>query len=107
MAFKRSSVLFGISLDCGLKTVVRKSLSHVRHQFDPRIETGGNMRKFYFSWLLATIALFSLATGALAQNFNIPKGDLKTVLDAYREQTGVSLVVMTDAVKGVRSQGVS
>ncbi len=57
------------------------------------------------SALLGTSAVIALSTGAFAQDFEIPKGDLKTALDAYRTQTGVPLVVMTDAMQGVRTKG--
>ncbi len=47
-----------------------------------------------------------LATAALAEDFNIPGGDLKSALDAYARQTGVSLVFSGEAIKGTRSKGV-
>jgi len=63
------------------------------------------MTKFHLSALLGTASLIALTTGALAQDFDIPKGDLKGALDAYISQAGVPLVVMADAVKHVRTQG--
>jgi len=57
------------------------------------------------SGLLSAASLTALATAAFAQDFNVPKGDLKTALDSYRAQTGVSLVVVSDSIRGVASQG--
>jgi len=65
------------------------------------------MRKLYrFKSLLlsAAIAVFA-ASGAFAEIFNIPGGDLDAALDAYTAQSGVTLVISNDAVKGVRTQG--
>ena len=36
----------------------------------------------------------------------MPSGDLKHALDVYRAQTGVPLVVSSEAIKGVQSAGV-
>ena len=47
-----------------------------------------------------------LAGGALARDFNIPAGDLKSALDDYARQAGVELVVSSSAVKGVKTGGV-
>jgi outer membrane receptor protein involved in Fe transport len=46
------------------------------------------------------------ASAAQAENFNIPAGDLSAALDRYTQQTGVSLIVSGDAVRGVRTKGV-
>jgi len=54
--------------------------------------------------ILATAMLS--ASAAVAEDFNIPSGDLKTALDDYRAQTGVALYVPSDAVKGIHTQGV-
>jgi outer membrane receptor protein involved in Fe transport len=51
----------------------------------------------------ASLALYASAAGA--RNFNIPGGDLERALDAYTTQTGVSLIVSDDLVKGIRSNG--
>ena len=56
--------------------------------------------------LIAGTALAAFATGATAEQFNIPAGDLKTALDVYARQTGTQLLISTDAVKGVHTQGV-
>jgi len=56
--------------------------------------------------LLTTTGLIALATsGAQAENFRIPGGDLEAALNAYTTQTGVALIVSNDAVRGVRSKG--
>jgi len=47
-----------------------------------------------------------LGTAAQAENFNIPAGDLSAALDRYTQQTGVSLIISGEAVRGVRTQGV-
>jgi len=51
-------------------------------------------------------AVATLCGAAAAQDFAVPSGDLKQALDIYRAQTGVPLVVSTEAIKGVRSAGV-
>ncbi|HEV2561054.1 MAG TPA: TonB-dependent receptor [Rhizomicrobium sp.] len=63
------------------------------------------MTKFRLSSLLGSASLVVLTTSALAQDFDIPKGDLKGALDAYITQAGVPLVVMADAVKHARTKG--
>ncbi len=55
--------------------------------------------------LLASVATFA-AMAANAADFNIPGGDLKSALDSYSRQTGVSLLYSDQAIRGVRSQGV-
>ena len=47
-----------------------------------------------------------LSTGASAANFDIGGGDLRSALNAYAAQTGVTLMVSDEAIKGVRSEGV-
>jgi len=47
-----------------------------------------------------------LATAAWAQDFNIPRGDLRPALDAYMKQTGVALVYPSGAVSGIETSGV-
>lgn len=48
----------------------------------------------------------ALATGARAESFNIPPGDLKTALDIYARQSGAQLAVSGDAIKGAQTKGV-
>ena len=47
-----------------------------------------------------------LAVPAIAHDFDIPAGDLKSALDAYVKQAGVELVVSSSAIKGVKTRGV-
>ena len=56
---------------------------------------------------LSTACAMTIATTAFAGNFNIPSGDLASALNAYTEQTGVALIVSGEAVRGVRTHGVS
>jgi outer membrane receptor protein involved in Fe transport len=48
----------------------------------------------------------AIATAAHAEEFNIASGDLKAALTTYARQTGVSVIVSGDAVKGVHTRGV-
>ena len=48
----------------------------------------------------------TIAAAANAGSFDIPGGDLKSALDSYAQQTGVSLVVSETALKGVQTRGV-
>jgi len=48
-----------------------------------------------------------IATAAYAERFDIPAGDLNAALDAYASTTGTQLVVSSDAVRGVKTHGVS
>ena len=64
------------------------------------------MRNFHIlagKALLVSVVLF--AGGAFATEFNIPGGDLKSALDLYSEQTGVSLVISETALKGAQTHG--
>ena len=57
--------------------------------------------------LLLTSACAALAAApAIAMPFDIPGGDLKTALDAYARQAGVSLIVSADAVRGAKTDGI-
>jgi iron complex outermembrane receptor protein len=56
--------------------------------------------------LLATACAAFAAAPAVALQFDIPGGDLKTALDAYAKQAGVSLIVSADAVRGAKTDGV-
>ncbi|HEY5239043.1 MAG TPA: secretin and TonB N-terminal domain-containing protein, partial [Rhizomicrobium sp.] len=60
----------------------------------------------YLKAAMLSLCAIALATGAMAEQFNIPAGDLKNVLNAYTAQTGFSLMVSDSAIKGVRSRGV-
>ncbi len=46
------------------------------------------------------------ATSAMAADFNIPDGELKTTLDAYMKQAGVTIMYPEDEMRGVESKGV-
>ncbi len=54
----------------------------------------------------AVASLFALATGAYGADFNIPSGDLTAALNAYSAQSGVHLMVSTDAIRGIKTSGV-
>ncbi len=56
---------------------------------------------------LGTASVLACATAAFAGSFNIPSGDLASALNAYTEQSGVALIVSGEAVRGVRTRGVS
>ena len=58
----------------------------------------------FFVCILGGAALW--ICGAAAEVFNVPPGDLKAALDAYVQQTGVSLMYSGAAIRGVRSSGV-
>ena len=53
------------------------------------------------------MALFlALATSAHAAKFDVPGGDLTAALNAYSAQSGVYLMVSTDAIRGIKTEGV-
>ncbi len=56
--------------------------------------------------LLASIPAALIATGASAENFNIPAGPLETALDAYSAQTGIPIMVANQEIRGIRTRGV-
>ena len=55
--------------------------------------------------LMLGASIAALAASANAATFDIPGGNLKSALDAYAQQTGVSLVVSETALKGVQTHG--
>ena len=55
--------------------------------------------------ILASACAAVIATAAQAEEFNIASGDLKAALTTYARQTGVSVIVSGDAVRGVRTKG--
>jgi len=57
------------------------------------------------SLLLACCASSALLSGAAAEEFNIPQGELKSALDAYAQQTGTPLIYANSAIQGVKSKG--
>ena len=67
------------------------------------MKIGGHMKAI----LLGTTLLTILATqAAIAQDFQIPAGDLDRALDAYMKQSGVALMYLPATLKGVKSHGV-
>jgi iron complex outermembrane receptor protein len=66
------------------------------------------MRKFisFRPTLLISTCVLLLVSLAHAENFNIPRGDLDSALEAYMTQSGVTLVMSNEAVRGVKSPGV-
>jgi len=61
--------------------------------------------KFPRHVLAAVLFASALSTSALAANFNIPTGELKTALDTYMKQAGVTLMYPEDEMQGVKSKG--
>ncbi len=55
---------------------------------------------------LAGSTCLVLSSVAFAGEFSIAGGDLKDALNAYSVQSGLPLLVSTDAVKGIRSAGI-
>jgi len=66
------------------------------------------MKKLTFvkSLLLGSISTLSLTAAALAENFDIPGGDLHAALKVYSTQSGVAVVVSDEAIKGTRTKGI-
>jgi len=66
------------------------------------------MTKFRFlgSVSVASLALALQATGAAAETFSIPPGDLRTALNLYTNATGVDLIYPDDEMLSVRTAGV-
>ena len=59
------------------------------------------------AWLASCSAAALLSSqAAFATDFNVPGGDLRAALESYKAQSGVSLFVLTDTVKGVHTAGV-
>jgi len=61
------------------------------------------------NYLKATsaVALFMAAsTSAHAAKFDVPGGDLTQALNAFSQQSGIFLMVSTDAIRGIKTQGV-
>jgi iron complex outermembrane receptor protein len=71
-------------------------------------QDGGNMSKFINGIRIAVSFLCAVifSGSAFAVHFDIPAGDLKSALAIYAKQTGVSLAVSDEEVKGVRTKGV-
>ncbi|HEY5238086.1 MAG TPA: TonB-dependent receptor [Rhizomicrobium sp.] len=63
--------------------------------------------KYIISALAGSALSIALAAGAFAENFKIPASDLETALNAYTLQSGVELVVSSEAIRGVHTKGAS
>ncbi len=61
--------------------------------------------KFLKAALIGGVSALALASGAWADEFNIPAGDLSTALDAYTKQTGADLIISGDTLKGTHTRG--
>jgi len=48
----------------------------------------------------------AVSTGAFAADFDIPQGELRSTLDAYMKQAGVTLMYPEDEMHGIASKGV-
>ncbi len=57
------------------------------------------------SAILGGASVLAFSTGAWADRFDIPGGDLATALDAYSAQTGIELLYSAGAIKGRHSAG--
>ncbi|HEV2561066.1 MAG TPA: TonB-dependent receptor [Rhizomicrobium sp.] len=60
---------------------------------------------FLKSAALGGASLLALSGVALADEFNIPGGDLKAALHAYASQTGIELVAADETIRGIRTKG--
>ena len=60
----------------------------------------------HLSVLLAGSAVgLGIATSGLADQFNISDGDLRSALDSYAQETGISVLYPEKAVEGVHTDG--
>jgi iron complex outermembrane receptor protein len=64
-----------------------------------------NTTKFLRAALIGGASALALASGAMADEFNIPAGDLSTALDAYTKQTGADLIISGDTLRGAHTRG--
>ena len=55
--------------------------------------------------LLGSVFAATLATAAFAATFDIPGGDLKSALAAYTAQSGVELIVSSEAIRDTHTRG--
>ena len=55
---------------------------------------------------LQLLCTASFAGIAHAEDFNIPRGDLKAALDTYATQTGTQFIYESSTLKGIQTQGV-
>src|SRR6185437_14916916 len=66
---------------------------------------GGPGMKTLKTLLWGSACAAMLSSAAYAETFNIPAGDLSSALDAYTAQTGIALVVSSEAVRGSHTRG--
>src|SRR6185437_8054502 len=87
---------------CASHTAATKQSSRANNASD----RGGNMK--HSTQLKSTAAAIALlcAAPALAEDFNIPAGDLAGALDLYATRTGVQLIYADTAVRGIQTKGV-
>jgi iron complex outermembrane receptor protein len=64
-----------------------------------------NKLKYLKSALVGGASVLTFAHPAIGKVFDIPRGDLATVLGAYIQQAGVQIVYSDDVVRGHRSRG--
>src|SRR6185312_4201322 len=64
-------------------------------------------RGIFSAAFLGSASFLFAASGAAAGSFNIPGGTLSAALDAYSAQSGVQVAISSEALRGVRSKGVS
>ncbi|HVP83925.1 MAG TPA: TonB-dependent receptor [Rhizomicrobium sp.] len=63
------------------------------------------MTKYRKALMASAVFAAFVSTAATAETFNIPAGSLDAALNAYAVQTGATLLVSNDAIKGIRSAG--
>jgi len=64
-----------------------------------------NRLRFLKAMLVGGVCSAAVASTAIAANIDVPGGDLESALNVYSAQTGVPLLVQSDAIKGVRTGG--
>jgi len=62
--------------------------------------------RYLKSALIGSAGAVVLVSGAQADQFNIPSGNLASALSAYMAQTGVELVVAVNGIREARTKGV-
>ena len=56
---------------------------------------------------MGSVCALAFSSGAHAEKFDVPAGQLDVALQAYTAQSGVQLFIADDAVRGVRTRGVA
>src|SRR6185437_12000193 len=88
---------------------IARSLSGQRHRDlavrrEDLISAGGIMKNLSIFKAMLTATVFA-AGPALAEDFNIPAGDLGKALNAYAVQSGVMLIVSSDQIRNAHTSG--